>query len=121
MELFKMERRVAGVGAWVRSDSFPDLYEANYAQSIIDRAPSMPYRMVPVRVPGNRVNKPYRRHAAVSQLELRGAIALLESVRTRIVYAARALAVPHMNNDAYDAWVIIVTALAALTRQLEAL
>lgn len=113
--MYKIELLCDHNHKWERSWSFGGEYTLVEAQALIAKPgfEQWTFRIVPVRVQ-------YRRHAAVSQLELRGAIALLDSARQRI-NGAMALAVPSLNNDAYDAWAIIVTALSSVTRQLEAL
>jgi hypothetical protein len=100
-----IERSIAGDGiTWVKSDSFPLLYTQDVAESILDEYPQMDYRISPVTI------KPYRRHAAVSQLELRGAIGMLSRA---MQYS---MTVPE-----FDTWAIFADAKLAVTRQMETL
>jgi len=60
--------------------------------------------------------KPYRRHAAITPLELRGAIAMLRSAQKHIVqdYAENV-------NENFDAWEILGHARLECVRHLETL
>lgn len=101
---------------WERSWSFGGEYTLAEAQALITRPgfEQWTFRIVPVRVQ-------YRRHAAASYLELRGAKALLDSVlkylpRTAV---ARGGSAPYESYTA--AFGIVMQAKLAVTRQLEAL
>lgn len=114
-QLFIIERSIANVGkTWVQSNSFPGKYTMDFAQGILDRVPEMSYRIVPVRQP---TPKPYRRHAAVTPLELRGAKAMLESTRE---YICREYTYNEVGGPG-GAWEILMDAYHKVCRQLEAL
>jgi hypothetical protein len=107
-------------GTWVRSWGFGGVYTMDEAQSLLDNAGSddagIFYRITPLIKP----RKPYRRHAAVTQLELRGAIAMLSSAckyLTRTINSSRS----PIGMEAYQEFTILYHAKLAVTRQLETL
>jgi hypothetical protein len=89
---------------WERSWSFPAEYGFHEAKALMADEPGrFKYRVKAVSVP-------YRRHAAVSQLELRGAMAMLESAMKRVA------GLPE-----FDTYSILYDARLAVRRQLEKL
>ncbi len=112
MTKFTIER-LSGRSAntWVNSATFPGYYPQDVAESILDEYPHLDYRMVPVTI------KPYRRHAAVTQLELRGAIAMLGGAQR---YLTRTASVGPCLGE-YEAFAIFNDAMLGVTRQLETL
>src|SRR5258708_14211079 len=94
-------------GKWNRSWAFPDMYTMDEAQGLIDSTPGFAFRITPLR-------KSYRRHTAVSQLELRGAKTMLESTRE---YMCR----EYTYEECKDAWQILYDARLTVIRQLETL
>lgn len=109
-----IERSVAGAGIdWVRSESFPCTYTNDEAQGILDDAPSMLYRITEMGKPA-----PYRRHAVVTFLELRGARAVIDSAQKHIVRAVRS---DFEGRVYFDAFTILNDARLVVTRQLETL
>lgn len=92
MTKYRIQRSVANDGqTWVQSDSYPLVYYMNH-------------RIVEV------IRKPYRRHAAITPLELRGAIAILSKAMRF------AVAIPE-----YDTYSILYDARLQVIRELEAL
>jgi hypothetical protein len=69
-QTIELQVRRDGKDVWERSWSFPDRYTMDEAQRILDRdnGGGLSFRITPW------VRKPYRRHAAVTPLELRGAL-----------------------------------------------
>jgi hypothetical protein len=72
---------------WVRSQAWPGHYTEEEATDIVVRGKDEAgdphaYRMGTV----TPVSHKYRRHAAVTPLEIRGAVALLESANNRLSY-----------------------------------
>lgn len=107
-QLFIIERSIANAGkTWVQSKSFPGKYTMDFAQDVLDIVPGMSYRIVPA-------SKPYRRHAAVTPLELRGAKAMLESTRE---YICRM----YTYEECGGTWEILMDAYHKVCRRLEAL
>jgi hypothetical protein len=104
-------------GGWERSWPFAKVYTMDEAQGLLDNEPSkmFNYRITPLVEPAR---KSYRRHASITQLELRGAIAMLDSANKRIV--TRHCAVGGYQ-DHRDAVSIVIDAKLAVTRQLETL
>jgi len=107
-----IQRSIAGDGqTWVRSDSFPRVYTFGEAQDIVTTYPKMTYRVKytsgVVLTPATltRKPKPYRRHAAVTPLELRGAISMLDSALKM--------------DPSYDTWAILKQARLNVLRELE--
>jgi hypothetical protein len=90
---------------WERSWTFSGEYTLNEAKRLIaqDGYERFKFRIVPAR-------KQYRRHAAVSQLELRGAKAMLRSALKYLV-----------TDRSTATWTILMDALDAVTCQLETL
>ena len=105
---FIIERKRRIAGHWIQSVSFPGKYTMDEAQGLIDRYPYMNYRITPVP------KTPYRRHAAITPLELRGAKAMLGSTR-------RYMCKQYTWDESKDAWEILMDAFVAVTRQLESL
>jgi hypothetical protein len=105
---------------WMRSWAFPDTYTQAVAESILDDNPHLDYRITSVpelvkKSVKKSVKKPYRRHAAVTPLELRGAKAMLTS-------AMAYLGSRRSRNDFpfyYYPWIFLYDARLAVTRQLE--
>ena len=94
---------------WERSWAYPDEYTRDEAKELINDPcnESYSFRIVPL------IPKPYRRHAAVTWLELRGAKAMLES------------AIAHGFNNSFnngnftfDTYSILIDAKIAVIRQL---
>jgi hypothetical protein len=111
-----IQRSIAGEGIkWEKSASFPWLYSMDEAQAILDEYPQMNYRISPVTV------KPYRRHAAVTQLELRGAHAMLSEARKHIAISARASCNGPCDANYFLPFSILTDAMLSVTRQMEAL
>jgi hypothetical protein len=111
-----IEYSIAGGSKWVQSDAYPDVYPEAVAQGILDGSIPMYYRMTPVPEP---IKKPYRRHAAVTPLELRGAREMLKSAGD---YIARQQACNCLNlSTSLKVFGILYDARLAVTRQLEAL
>src|ERR1017187_10562192 len=99
---YKIQRSIGGDGIkWVDSDSFPGYYTEDVAQAILDEYPIMTYRITPVTI------KPYRRHAAITQLELRGAEAMLTSAAKSRANVAYGLA---YDTDSFEAYSILIDA-----------
>jgi hypothetical protein len=108
--VYIIQRSIAGDGEkWVRSDSFPLVYTSEDAMKIVEDFPTLNYRTIPA----TRKPKPYRRHAAITPLELRGAIAMLESASSHILTRG--------DTDTFEAWTILIGARMVVTRQLETL
>jgi hypothetical protein len=106
---YKIQRSIGGDGIkWVDSDSFPGYYTEDVAQAILDEYPQMNYCITPVTI------KPYRRHASVTQLELRGAADILAR-------AAKYVVEPVFNPDTFKAYSLLIDARLAVRRQLETL
>ena len=133
---YKIERAIAGDGdnGWVRSDTYPDTYTGEDAGRIL-KSSSLNYRMVafpkptpePTPKPTRgmlrgilKPSKPYRRHAAITPLELRGAIAMLESA-AKYTYN-RVPCKDDAEREQYTATCVILwDARIAVQRALEAL
>ena len=97
----------------MRSDSFPEAYTMDAAQGLLDKYPQMLYRIAEIP------RKAYRRHAAVTPLELRGAKAMLESALKHNVHIVRMDF--EGSKSAYDAWSILMAAKLECVRALEAM
>lgn len=117
---------------WMRSWAFPDTYTQAVAESILDDNPHLDYRITSVpelvkKSVKKSVKKPYRRHAAVTPLELRGAQEMLESARKHIVSAHKEYIVSLGNSSFeafeglayFEAFNILSEARLAVIRQLE--
>jgi hypothetical protein len=63
--------------------------------------------------------RPYRRHAAVTPLELRGAKAILESARDHIVNQARASKCGPCDANYFEPFTILYIARLRVIRELE--
>ena len=108
---------------WERSVSYNGQYAYSEAAQIVAEPLNAKYtwRIVPVNATTiwrdgvESVRKPYRRHASVTQLELRGAEAMLTS------------AIKHTTDkgpcypQAFEAYCILIDARLLVRRQLEAL
>jgi hypothetical protein len=96
-----------GKDRWERSWSFGGVYMMDEAQGLLDNSLSdtslYNYRITPLVTP----RKPYRRHASITQLELRGAKAMLNS------------AMKHLIAPSTATWTLLIDAYLAVTRQLE--
>lgn len=99
-------------GKWVRSGFYPAEYTLAEAEDIVNGNEwgIKSYRYLCVSGTPTTLRKPYRRHAAVTPLELRGAIAMLKS-------ACRYLAA----RSEFDAWEVPYGAQHLCLRHLEAL
>jgi hypothetical protein len=102
---------------WEKSWEYPHQYTRKEAEALINSRYSsrhskstLVFRIVDT---ANTAPKRYRRHAAVTPLELRGAYAML-------VHAQKHL-IDDRGEGAYDAWVILTNAKDDIVRQLEAL
>ena len=115
---YKLELWCAGV-RWEQSLSYPGEYTLAEVDVILAEKFNQKYtwRIVPLSEPV-RVPKPYRRHAAASYLELRGAQTMLMSARRRIV---REVGSSLEGVWAVEAFHILTTAMLAIDRQLETL
>ena len=111
--MYRIQRSIANDRkTWVQSDSYPGTYSWYDAEEIRVRTyqkTDMRYRMVPVM---SVVPKPYRRHAAVTALELRGAVAMLDDARYYII---------RVGEDNQTAWKILLHARVEVWAQLEKL
>ena len=106
-------------GRWVRSYQYPLDYTYTEAHNIIWTPTALTYRLRPadekvLALPVKPV-KPYRRHAAVTQLELRGAIAMLRGARQYIIDMG------YTWEPSKDTSAILFDAKLACKRQLEAM
>jgi hypothetical protein len=110
MNKYKIELHMGGT-RWERSWSFPVEYTLSEAKAFIAQESStmFHYRIVPL-------HKPYRRHAAITPLELRGAINMLENARHHVVES-----VGVGTQAGFDAFVILVYARLDCVRALETL
>jgi hypothetical protein len=96
---------------WERSWAFPGEYTKAEAERLIDQESNKHYKWRIVPLNGRAPEKKYRRHAAVTPLELRGAKAMLESAIDR----------GFMAGLSFEAYSILVDAKIAVTCQLEKL
>jgi hypothetical protein len=115
MNKYKIELHMGGT-RWERSWSFPVEYTLSEAKAFIAQESStmFHYRIVPL-------HKPYRRHAAITPLELRGAIAMLESSIEHIVHNAKVDKLACTDADYYNPFMILMNAKLACKRHLETL
>ena len=114
-QLYMIERSIAGDGQrWVRSDSFPDAYSMGAAQRLLDKYPRMLYRIAGIP------RKAYRRHAAKTPLELRGALAMLQRACKQLLAGDREFGLREID-AAFEAYKILSDAMLRVTRELEAL
>src|ERR1017187_4553244 len=111
---YKIERALLGgnYGVYVPSDSYPNTYTLERAKDILALCVTygLSYRMVAVTTP---TPKPYRRHAAVTPLELRGAYAMLESAILYLTYGTNNAAASYR-----DACTVLAQAKRAVRSQL---
>lgn len=94
---------------WEKSWDYDREYPANEARAILKHVRKImhhyQWRIVPL------TRKPYRRHAAVTPLELRGAIAMLDAAMAHVINV--------INEDSgvrYQAWEILYTAKAKVCK-----
>jgi hypothetical protein len=111
---------------WVRSYKYPLKYTYTEAHNIIWTPTALTYRLRPAdekvrALPVKMVKpvKPYRRHAAVTQLELRGAISMLQNAQDHVVRATQFRYSDF--ESAHHPRMILVDARLASERALEAL
>jgi hypothetical protein len=103
---------------WERSWYFAKEYTLAEAIAILLRpCCNMDYQFRMV----NLNPKPYRRHAAITPLELRGAIAMLESSIEHIVHNAKVDKLACTDADYYNPFMILMNAKLACKRHLETL
>jgi hypothetical protein len=110
---------LCGDKQWERSWSYPLLYTKAEAQDILaNHNARFTWRIVPEGgMPVKR--KKYRRHAAVTPLELRGAKAMLESALGHVVQQARASKYGPCDVNYPNPFMILTDAKLAVIRQLE--
>ena len=110
-------------GRWDRSWAYPEEYTKAEAKALINGPYDARYkwRIVSmngiVRVP----EKVYRRHAAVTPLELRGAIQMLERAMDHMVRLTWADILACTDADYYNPFMILMDAKLDCKRTLEAL
>jgi hypothetical protein len=109
---YKIELKINTVNGviWSRSWSYPHTYTKDEARALIACVPQHEFRIVTVR------SKPYRRHAAVTPLELRGAHRMLSSARNHVCDS-----VSIGSQEGFAAFQILSDALLRVTRALESL
>ncbi len=109
-------------GRWSRSWSYPSEYTKAEAKERINDPINDHYKWRIVSLVGVRVpEKVYRRHAAVTPLELRGAIQMLERAMDHMVRMACADKLACTDADYYNPFMILMDAKLACKRALEAL
>ena len=110
-------------GRWGRSWSYPSEYTKAEAKELIKTRSDARYKWRIVSMNGTvRVpEKVYRRHAAVTPLELRGAIQMLERAMDHMVRMACADKLACTDADYYNPFMILMDAKLACKRALEAL
>ena len=114
-------------GRWDRSWSYPEEYTKAEAKALINEALiygpyDARYKWRIVSMNGIvRVPKVYRRHAAVTPLELRGAIQMLERAMDHMVQLTWADKLACIDADYYNPFMILMDAKLACKRALEAL
>ena len=101
---------------WVRSQAWPGHYTEEEATDIVVRGKDEAgdphaYRMGTV----TPVSHKYRRHAAVTPLEIRGAVALLQSIRNRLCGSGSG------SGSSFETRKILRDAFYACKKELEAL
>lgn len=116
---------------WVRSSSYPKEYSLIEAQDIVKGERWLKYKISEVSEPfyskGIAVllplaplpPRPYRRHEAVSPLELRGALAMLESAREYTCKQSLEYPTLGSSTDSYCTWEVLFAAYVNVKRQLE--
>ena len=110
---YMVELYLPGTKRWARSWSFGDNYTKEEAQKIEAEKSSTFWRFRATPLPGiapTVARKPYRRHAAVTQLELKGASAMLKSAMNYGV-----------GTNNYAAWECLYHANIAVLCELRAL
>ena len=107
-------------GRWDRSWAYPEEYTKAEAKALINGPYDARYKWRIVSMNGIvLVPKVYRRHAAVTPLELRGAIQILERAMDHMVRMARADKLAC--TDADNPFMILMDAKLACKRALEVL
>ena len=93
---------------WERSTLYTLDYAYPDAARLVARLAcvGLKYRIKPIPT-----HKPYRRRAAITPLELRGAISMLESASKHVL--------TREDNDTFEAWTILIGARMVVTRELE--
>jgi hypothetical protein len=114
-----IETYLSDIG-WERSWAFPNVYTKAGVQDLLaDNAnkfvKSHQWRIVPL------TPKPYRRHAAVTPLELRGAKQMLTNAIEHIVRNARASKCGPCDANYFAPYCILSDARVAVMRHLETL
>ena len=102
---------------WERSWAYPDEYTRDEAKELINDPCNKYYKWRIVSL----TPKPYRRHAAVTPLELRGAKQMLTNAIKHIVQSARASNCEPCNANYFAPYRILSDALVAVMRHLETL
>ena len=108
-------------GLWSRSWAYPLEYTKAEAKALINDPINDHYKWRIVSLVGVRVPKVYRRHAAVTPLELRGAIQILERAMDHMVRMACADKLACTDADYYNPFMILMDAKLTCQRTLEAL
>ena len=114
-------------GLWSRSWAYPEEYTKAEAKALINEALiygpyDARYKWRIVSMNGIvQVPKGYRRHAAVTPLELRGAIQILERAMDHMVQLTWADKLACIDADYYNPFMILMDAKLACKRALEAL
>ena len=109
-------------GRWDRSWAYPEEYTKAEAKALINGPYDARYKWRIVSMNGIvLVPKVYRRHAAVTPLELRGAIQILERAMDHMVRMACADKLACTDADYYNPFMILMDAKLACKRALEVL
>ena len=109
-------------GRWDRSWAYPEEYTKAEAKALINDPTNARFKWRIVSLVGVRVpEKVYRRHAAITPLELRGAIQMLERAMDHMVRMACADKLACTDADYYNPFMILMDAKLACKRALEAL
>ena len=109
-------------GRWERSWAYPLEYTKAEAKALINDPTNACFKWRIVSLVGVRVpEKVYRRHAAVTPLELRGAIQILERAMDHMVRMACADKLACTDADYYNPFMILMDAKLACKRALEVL
>ena len=117
----ELECNRSGELRWERSWAYPLEYTKAEATALINDPINDHYKWRIVSLVGVRVPKVYRRHAAVTPLELRGAIQILERAMDHMVRMACADKLACTDADYYNPFMILMDAKLACKRALEAL
>ena len=100
---------------WEPAWAYPKRYTLGEADAILNDLASNKYKTYQYRKVG--ASKPYRRHAAVTPLELRGAIAMLRSACKYIADNVD----KHVSLSGYAEWAVMYNARLECERALESL